>query len=96
MSAYWSYYQLHQMIEYKAKKEGIEVKYIDPAYTSQMCSQCGHVDKENRKNQAEFKCVECDFKINADYNASINIARSKNFVSSKKELDDSADKAALG
>ena len=76
----WSYYELQTMIEYKAEREGIKVRYVNPAYTSQTCSKCGHVDRENRKTQAQFECVKCGFKLNADHNASINIARSKDFV----------------
>ena len=30
--------------------------------------------------QVQFKCVECDFELHADHNASINIARSEEFV----------------
>lgn len=71
----WSYYELQNMIEYKAKREGIKVRYIDPAYTSQKCSRCGYIDKENRQTQEKFKCLKCEFEINADHNAAINIAR---------------------
>ena len=81
----WSYYELQNMIEYKAEREGIKVRYVDPAYTSQTCSKCGHVDKENRPTQAKFKCVNCGLELNADHNASINIARSDNFVNKKKK-----------
>lgn len=81
----WSYYELQKMIEYKAEREGIKVRYVDPAYTSQTCSKCGHVDKENRPTQAKFKCINCGLELNADHNASINIARSDNFVNKKKK-----------
>lgn len=81
----WSYYELQNMIEYKAEREGIKVRYVDPAYTSQTCSKCGHVDKENRPTQAKFKCINCGLELNADHNASINIARSDNFVNKKKK-----------
>lgn len=76
----WSYYDLQQKIIYKAERIGIKVKFIDPRYTSQTCSECGHVDSENRETQDKFKCVACGFELNADHNASINIARSVNFV----------------
>lgn len=80
---YWSYYELQSMIEYKAKLEDIEVKYIDPAYTSQTCSYCG--ERGERKKQEEFvctnpQCKRCGEKINADFNAARNIAMSKKIV----------------
>ena len=78
--ASWSYYELQTMIKYKADREGIEVRFINPAYTSQTCSKCGHVHRDNRQTQSQFKCVECGFELNADHNASINIARSTEFV----------------
>lgn len=76
----WSYYELQNFIKYKGDREGIIVRYVDPAYTSQQCSICGHIDKENRQTQEKFKCVKCGFELNADHNASINIARSDKFV----------------
>ncbi|MBO3444113.1 RNA-guided endonuclease TnpB family protein [Clostridium sp. CCUG 7971] len=75
----WSYYELQQMIEYKAERENIKVRYIDPAYTSQTCSRCSHIEKDNRETQEKFKCLKCEFELNADHNAAINISRSVNF-----------------
>lgn len=76
----WSYYELQEMITYKADRVGIKVKKVSAAYTSQTCSRCGHVDKENRQTQDKFKCSKCEFELNADHNAAINIARSNNYV----------------
>ncbi|HFL3608537.1 TPA: RNA-guided endonuclease InsQ/TnpB family protein [Clostridioides difficile] len=76
----WSYFELQKMIEYKAEREGITARYVNPAYTSQKCSRCGEIDKENRQTQANFKCTKCGFELNADHNAAINIARSIEFV----------------
>lgn len=76
----WSYYELQNMIEYKGKREGVEVRYVNPAYTSQTCSKCGSIHKENRQSQEKFECIECGFKLNADHNAAINIARSKEII----------------
>ena len=50
------------------------IEKIDPAYTSQCCSACGHVAVESRKSQALFACVACNFACNADVNAARNIA----------------------
>lgn len=80
----WSYYQLQSFITYKANKYGIEVRKIDPHYTSQTCSCCGYVDEKNRpkkeKGQAYFKCIKCGHEENADFNAAKNIAKSTKFV----------------
>lgn len=46
---------------------------VNPAYTSQQCSHCGHVDKYNRESQAVFVCQVCGMRMNADVNAAINI-----------------------
>ena len=62
-----------------AEREGITVRYVEPAYTSQTCARCGHIDKENRQTQERFICTKCGFELNADHNAAINIARSEDF-----------------
>lgn len=61
------------MLEYKAEWYGSHVEAVDPKHTSQACAECGVVDKENRKKQAEFKCVSCGHEDNADINAAKNI-----------------------
>ncbi len=50
------------------------VERIKPAYTSQRCSACGHVDPKSRESQARFVCTACGFRCNADVNAARNIA----------------------
>ncbi len=84
----WSYYELQQMIEYKAKSHGIEVRKVNPAYTSQTCSVCG--ERGERQTQVKFICVNPDCKCHtiydgmkgftADFNAARNIAMSMDFT----------------
>jgi transposase len=50
------------------------VEKIKPAYTSQRCSACGHVDGRSRESQARLVCTACGFACNADVNAARNIA----------------------
>ena len=71
----WGFYQLGSFVQYKAIRVGVPVVYVDPAYTSQQCSGCGHVDKKNRPNQATFLCTSCGLSLPADWNAAINIAK---------------------
>jgi putative transposase len=70
----WSFHQLGSFIAYKARRAGVVVVLVDPAYTSQACSACGHVDRANRQDQANFKCRSCGFAGHADWNAARNIA----------------------
>jgi IS605 OrfB family transposase len=70
----WTYYDLQQKIEYKANEVGIQVVKVKPKYTSQRCSECGHISCENRMSQAEFRCRVCGYEALADYNAARNLA----------------------
>lgn len=69
----WSFFQLRSFIEYKSKRAGVPVVIVNPAYTSQTCPCCGHIDKANRPNQATFLCVQCGFSGSADHVAAVNI-----------------------
>ena len=96
---YWSFFELQNMIEYKAKAAGIEIRYIDPYHTSQTCNFCNHYEKGQRVNQSTFICKNPDcikgkgkqrtdgtFEgINADWNAARNISLSKKIVDKKKK-----------
>lgn len=62
-----------QMLDYKAAAAGVEIVRVNPAYTSQCCSQCGHIDADNRQTQANFTCVSCGHHENADVNAARNL-----------------------
>lgn len=64
------WYMFEELLKYKTN-----VIKVNPAYTSQTCSSCGNVDKDNRKTQSEFKCTTCGFEMNADYQACLNILK---------------------
>ncbi|MEU9397400.1 transposase [Streptomyces sp. NPDC048324] len=70
----WAFAQLADFIVYKARRAGVPLVFVDPAYTSQTCAECGHVDKRNRVDQGLFICRECGVVAHADRNASHNIA----------------------
>ncbi len=65
--------EFRRQLEYKQLWRGGKVVTINPGYTSQACSACGHVSSENRKTQSRFECVVCGFAENADLNAALNI-----------------------
>lgn len=56
---------------FKLLETKIEVIKINPAYSSQECSKCGHTCKENRPTQSIFSCVKCKHTANADDDACV-------------------------
>jgi len=68
-----SWNSLIQKIKYKAAYKNVEIREINPAYSSQRCNQCGFISQNNRKSQSDFHCESCENTMNADLNASKNI-----------------------
>ena len=61
-------------LKFKLDERGVHYRSVQPAYSSQQCSQCGFTISMNRRSQAEFHCLWCGFEANADENAASNIA----------------------
>ena len=68
----WMRGYLQERIRYKAKKHGIEVSEVNPAYSSRECPRCHCTDKKNRYGNS-FKCSLCGYHGHADLVGSLNI-----------------------
>ena len=69
---YWSYRTVIDKLERMSEEEGFHLIKVQPAYTSQTCSECGAHDESYRKGE-DFECGKCRMKMDADTNAARNI-----------------------
>ena len=83
--SHWTYTDISYKLESLCEEHGVQTLYVSPTYTSQRCSECGWVRKSNRKG-SQFKCKSCGFTLDADLNASLNIALDLPDISEKKRL----------
>lgn len=67
------WHEFKWQLDYKSYWRGGHLVEVSPQYTSQTCSVCHHVAKENRLSQEKFACIQCHFETNADVNAAKNI-----------------------
>ena len=70
--------QIKHWIASRAEKEGLFCHWINPAYTSQECSVCHHINTKNRPDQETFccknkNCPKHNVIKNADFNSSTTI-----------------------
>lgn len=68
----FAYYKLNQFIEYKAKWFGIRVVKVSERNTSKVCHRCGH---RGLRVGSLFKCLNCGYSCNADFNGAMNILK---------------------
>ena len=69
----WNYRDIVGVVERKCEERGVRVFKVPRQYTSQRCSECGWVSKDNRKAET-FSCGNCGYVGHADTNAARNIA----------------------
>ncbi|MCA0454585.1 MAG: transposase [Chloroflexi bacterium] len=60
-----------QYLTYKAASAGREIRFVDPAYTSQTCPQCGKVEQIGLP--VRWLDCACGLSIDRDHRAAINV-----------------------
>ncbi|MEW6493073.1 MAG: transposase [Cyanobacteriota bacterium] len=68
------WYQFRKWLEYFGVKFGKLTIAVNPAYTSQECSECGTVVKKSLSMRTH--ACQCGFILDRDWNAAINILKS--------------------
>jgi len=63
-----------QFLTYKAGNAGRELRFVNPAYTSKCCSDCGAEFQDFSLSTRWVKCG-CGLSLDRDHNAAINILR---------------------
>jgi putative transposase len=80
----WNFADLRAKLEYKALLNGVNLVVVEPAYTSKTCSVCKHIGKRTNKS---FECANCGNNMDADFNASLNIATLGSAVNHSEKSD---------
>ena len=76
-----SFYAIREHLIRKATERYIAVRLVDRFYpSSKTCSNCGNYQKDLKLNQRVYHCDNCQKKIDRDFNASLNIAKTDKYV----------------
>jgi len=76
-----SFYAIREHLIRKATERYIVVRLVDRFYpSSKTCSNCGSYKQDLKLSQRVYRCDNCQKKIDRDFNASLNIATTDNYV----------------
>lgn len=76
-----SFYTIKEQLMRKAKERFIAIRLVDRFYpSSKTCSNCGSYNKNLKLSQRIYHCSHCQEKIDRDFNASLNIAKTERYV----------------
>ena len=84
----WAFDRFSNILEYKAKVEGIEVVEVSERNTSKTCCVCGREDESQRVERGLYVCEEHDDAFNADVNGAENIRLDINNTSNSESAPD--------
>ena len=75
-----SFFTIREHLIRKATERRIAVRLVDRFYpSSKTCSNCGSYKKDLKLSQRVFHCNNCQEKIDRDFNASLNIAKTDKY-----------------
>ena len=76
-----SFYTIKEHLIRKAKERLIAIRLVERFYpSSKTCSNCGHYKKDLKLHQRVYHCDNCKEKIDRDFNASLNLAKTDRYV----------------
>ena len=76
-----SFYAIREHLIRKAKERLIAIRLVERFYpSSKTCSACGHYKNDLKLSQRVYHCSNCQEKIDRDFNASLNIAKTDRYV----------------
>ena len=76
-----SFHTIREHLIRKATERCIAVRLVDRFYpSSKICSNCGNYNKDLKLSQRVYHCKTCQETIDRDFNASLNIAKTDNYV----------------
>ena len=76
-----SFYAIREHLIRKATERHIVVRLVDRFYpSSKTCSNCGSYKQDLKLSQRVYHCDDCHESIDRDFNASLNIATTDNYV----------------
>ena len=76
-----SFYTIKEQLIRKAKERLIAIRLVERFYpSSKTCSACGHYKKDLKLNQRVYCCDNCQEKIDRDFNASLNLAKTDRYI----------------
>lgn len=76
-----SFYTIREHLIRKATERHIVVRLVDRFYpSSKTCSNCGSCKKDLKLGQRVYYCDNCQEKLDRDFNASLNIAKTDKYV----------------
>ncbi len=70
----WAYKVLRHCLEIQAEEHGVQVIFVNPAWSSRTCPRCGDARKENRIG-IDYHCKYCGYRNHADVVGATNLAR---------------------
>ncbi len=73
--AVWPFRVLQDYIACKAAWDGVQVEYVNPAWTTKTCHECSFVNRALSLTDREWRCPNCGVILDRDLNAAINIER---------------------